>query len=115
MDLDAHPRVVLLHLAKQDFGTSGWSNLWQSRPTALWYLPEPVILSSSRSLDLQTNDFGFIVSWATNASVVVEACSNLASRGWYPLKTNTPSDGWFYFSDRQWTNYPNRFYRVRSP
>jgi hypothetical protein len=31
------------------------------------------------------------------------------------LQTNTLAGGSFYFSDPEWTNYPSRFYRVRSP
>ncbi|MGO8674945.1 MAG: hypothetical protein ACLQVX_03620 [Limisphaerales bacterium] len=34
---------------------------------------------------------------------------------WSPLATNTVTGGLSYFSDRQWTNHPARFYRVRSP
>ena len=59
--------------------------------------------------------FGFIISWATNVPVVVEACTNLANPVWFPLQTNTLTGGSFYFSDSQWTNYPARFYRFRSP
>ena len=32
-----------------------------------------------------------------------------------PLQTNTLSSDSLYFSDPQWTNYPARFYRLRSP
>jgi hypothetical protein len=31
------------------------------------------------------------------------------------LSTNALVNGWSYFSDPQWANYPARFYRVRSP
>jgi hypothetical protein len=41
--------------------------------------------------------------------------TNLANPTWYPLQTNTLTGGSFYFSDPQWTNYPGRFYRIRSP
>jgi hypothetical protein len=34
---------------------------------------------------------------------------------WMPLATNTLTGGSAYFSDRQWTNYPARFFRIRSP
>ena len=64
---------------------------------------------------MQTNGFGFIISWATNVSVVVEACTNLANPIWSPVGTNTLTGGSSYFSDPQWTNYPARFYRLRSP
>ena len=45
----------------------------------------------------------------------MEARTNLADPVWSPLETNTLSGGSFYFSDPEWTNYPVRFYRVRSP
>jgi hypothetical protein len=64
---------------------------------------------------VQTNQFGFIISWATNITVVVEACTNLANPTWSPVGTNTLTDGSSYFSDSKWTNCPARFYRLRSP
>jgi hypothetical protein len=64
---------------------------------------------------VQSNAFGFVISWATNASVVVEACTNLASPVWQPIQTNTLTGGTAYFSDAQWTNYPARFYQLGSP
>ena len=78
-------------------------------------LPNPVILTTPPSFGVGTNGFGFIISWATNASVVVEACADLAHPSWSPVGTNTLSEGWSYFSDPEWTNYANRFYRLRSP
>ena len=32
-----------------------------------------------------------------------------------PVATNTLTGGQSVFSDPQWTNYPNRYYRLRSP
>ncbi len=64
---------------------------------------------------MRTNQFGFVISWATNASVVVEACTDLGKLSWSPVGTNTLVEGWSYFSDPEWTNYANRFYRLRSP
>ena len=46
---------------------------------------------------------------------MVEASSNLANPTWSPLATNAPSSGTWQFTDPDWTNYPTRFYRVRSP
>jgi hypothetical protein len=46
---------------------------------------------------------------------VVDACTNLSNPEWQPMKTNTLTTGSAYFSDPQWTNYPNRYYRLRSP
>jgi hypothetical protein len=36
----------------------------------------------------------------------VEACTSLANPDWLTLATNTLTDGWSYFSDPDWTNYP---------
>jgi hypothetical protein len=96
-------------------GTTGWGPTSAERPTAPWVLPNPVILDFGPSFGIQTNRFGFIISWATNVPVVVEACTELAQGPWLPVSTNAIPDGWSYFSDPQWANYPSRFYRVRSP
>jgi hypothetical protein len=95
-------------------GTTGWGTTFAERPTAPWYLQNPVILTIGPSLGLQTNRFGFRLSWATNAFVAVEACTNLTDSAWFSVSTNSLTDGWSYFSDPQWTNYPGRFYRLRS-
>ena len=96
-------------------GTTGWGPTFGGLPTAPWVLPYPVILTTPPSFGLRTNQFGFTISWATNASVVVEACTDLAPSDWSPVGTNTLVEGWSYFSDPECTNYANRFYRLRSP
>ena len=96
-------------------GTTGWGTTFGRRPTALWALPNPVILNHGPSFGVQTNGFGFIISWATNLSVVVEACTGLANPIWTPVGTNTLTGGSSYFSDPEWTNYPTRLYRLRTP
>lgn len=93
-------------------GTTNWTNPWQNRPTALW-LPQPQ--TSDANFGVQTNQFGFNISWASGQTVVVEACTNLANPVWTPLQTNTLTGDAFYFSDPQWTNHPIRLYRLRSP
>ena len=75
----------------------------------------PRILSSGSIFGVRTNQFGFIISWATNIPVVVEASTNLATPVWTPVATNTLTDGSSYFSDPQWADHPGRFYRLRSP
>jgi hypothetical protein len=74
-----------------------------------------MILNFEPNFGVQANCFGFTISWATNTSVVVEACTDLAQMTWCPAATNTLTSGTSYFSDSQWTNYPGRFYRLRSP
>lgn len=96
-------------------GTTGWGPTYGSRPTALWFLPNPIILTTAPGFGIQTNAFGFIISWATNIPVVVEACTNLAGSNWSPAGTKVLTGGWSYFSDHYWTHFPARIYRVRSP
>jgi hypothetical protein len=96
-------------------GTTGWGSSFESLPTAPWFLPNPLILSRSPSFGVHTNRFGFIISWATNLSVIVEACTNLGQGGWSPVSTNTLINGWSYFSDPQWMSYPSRFYHLSFP
>ena len=71
--------------------------------------------TSDGSFGVQNNQFGFNITGSSNLVIVVEVCTNLANPAWSPLKTNTLAGVASYFSDPQWTNYPRRFYRVRSP
>jgi hypothetical protein len=93
-------------------GTTGWGPTFGGRPTALW---TPQVRASDAALGIRTNQFGFQVNWASGRSEVVEASTKLNGGIWIPLQTNTLVNGSFYFSDPAWTNYPARFYRVRSP
>lgn len=94
-------------------GTTGWSGTFGGWPTAAGsYQPQPQILGSDYGLGAQSNRFQFTISWATNTSVVVLASTNLLD--WVPVITNTLVKGTNAFTDSTWTNYPQRFYRVRS-
>ena len=92
-------------------GATGWATAFGGLPTAPWY---PTILGNYSGLAGQTNHFGFTISWATCNSVVVEACTNLFQPVWQPVQTNILSSGTAYFSDPQSTNFPSRYYRLRS-
>lgn len=93
-------------------GTTDWGTTFGGRATAVWVRPNPVILKST--VGIQTNAFGFRISWATNVPVVVEASTSLSNPTWSALSTNTLTDGWSDFIDPAWANYPGRFYRVRA-
>ena len=43
------------------------------------------------------------------------ACTNPANPIWVPRQTCTLTHGSIYFGDADWTNYPARLYRIRSP
>jgi len=104
-----HDNVTIYYLP----GTLGWGSTFAGRATAGWRLPYPLILTRNPSFGVRTNRFGFIASWATNSSVVVEAAISLVSPAWFPVQTYTLTNGWFYFSDPEWKNFPTKFYRVR--
>jgi len=92
--------------------TTGWGSTFGGCPTALW---KPLMQTGDVSFGVRTNQFGFNITWASGQVVVVEACMDLANPAWLPLQTNTLTGDSLYFSDPQWTNYPGRFYRLRSP
>ena len=91
--------------------TTGW-DLTFGNPK-LWWLP--TMQNAATSLGGQTNQFGFNIQWASDKTVVVEACTNFSNPDWQPVQTNLLTGGSAYFTDLQWTNYPSRFYRLRSP
>jgi hypothetical protein len=117
-DYERHDYPMLFVLP----GTDGWGEpAWPpgycwGRPVYPWHLPNPTILQFGSRFGVQTNRFGFRISWFTNAAVVVEASTSLASTNWTSLKTNTVAYPYYfsYFGDSDWTNHPARFYRVRS-
>jgi hypothetical protein len=98
-------------------GTTGWGLTISSRPVVLW---NPRAQTSDASFGVRTNQFGFNITGSSNLVIVVEACANLATSVWTPVGTNTlntfiGTNGSSYFRDPHWTNYPGRFYRLRSP
>ncbi|MGH7953958.1 MAG: hypothetical protein ACREFE_18830 [Limisphaerales bacterium] len=74
----------------------------------------PQAQTSDGSFGVQNNQFGFNITGTRNIPIVVEASTNLGGT-WTPLQACTVTNGSIYFSDSQWINYPNRFYRIRSP
>jgi hypothetical protein len=93
-------------------GTTGWGSTFGGWPTALW---NPKQQTSDGYFGVKSSQFGFNITGTTNIPIVVEVGTNLTSGVWTPLLTGTLTNGSIYFSDPQWTNYPGRFYRLRSP
>jgi len=93
-------------------GTTGWGTTLAGRPAVLW---NPLVGTGDASFGVRTNRFGFTITGASNLVLVVEASTNPTNPAWIPVGTNTLTGGSSYFSDPQWTNYPVRFYRLRSP
>jgi hypothetical protein len=93
-------------------GTTGWGPTFGDRPAVLW---NPQAQTDDASLGVRMNRFGFNIRGTANIPIVVEASLNLAARSWVALQNSTLTNGLMYFGDPQWTNYPGRFYRIRSP
>lgn len=110
--------VTVFHLP----GTTGWDGAYHRIPTADWVLPDPVILPAAPGQGFSPDGFGFAISWAKDATVVVEAASTPNSPVWSPISTHTiryaagsseVGNGWTQVHDPGWKDYPSRFYRVR--
>lgn len=74
----------------------------------------PSILASGGSFAIKNQQFGFTVA-GTNATLVVEACTNLMGGAWTPIQTLTLTNGSACFSEPWQSNSPGRFYRVHTP
>jgi hypothetical protein len=103
-----HDKATVYYLP----GTTGWGASYAYLPTVLW---NPRSQVTGDSFSVQSNPFGFAVTGSSNITVVVEATTDLANPDWLAVSTNTLTSGSAYFTDPQWTNYPSRFYRLRSP
>jgi hypothetical protein len=82
-------------------------------PAVLW---NPLIQTGGSGFGVQSNQFfGFNITNAANLTVVVEACTNLASPVWTPLQTTTPTNGSYHFSEPLQPNSPGRYYGLGFP
>ena len=91
--------------------TTGWDG-WVSHPPAVLWNPRA---QADANFGVRSNRFGFNITGTANIPIAVAACTNPATSVWLPLQTCTLTNGSIYFSDPGWTNYPGRFYRLRSP
>jgi hypothetical protein len=74
----------------------------------------PQVKTNDACFGVRTNCFGFTITGISDQAVAVDACTNLSNPVWLPVQTNTLIGGSSYFADPCWTNYPGRFYRLRS-
>jgi hypothetical protein len=73
------------------------------------------VLTNNASFGVRQSSFGFNIGGTRDIPLVVEATTNLAPQSWVALQSCTLTNGLIYFNDAQWTNYPSRIYRIRSP
>lgn len=95
-------------------GTGGWTDFAGNTglSVVLW---NPAIQAGGAGFGLITNHFGFYITNSANLTVVVQACTNLASPVWTPLQTVTLTNGAYYFSEPLKTNTSSRFYGLGFP
>ena len=92
--------------------TTGWEATFADRPTMLW---NPTVQTGDGSFGVGPNGFGFNIAGTADIPILVEASADLPGANWVPLQTGTLTNGLLYFSDPDWANHLNRFYRIRSP
>jgi len=108
MSIFGYSSVTVYYLPQ----TTGWGPTLGGWPAKLW---NPTVQTDAPDFGIRTNCFGFTISGTANIPVVIDACTNPGSGLWTALQSCTLTNGSIYFSDADWTNYPTRFYRIRSP
>lgn len=86
---------------------------WVDDVTYTSNVSPPSIITTNGNLGFSNGVFGFNVSGYAGQTVVIQSSTNLVD--WVPLQTNVMGSSPVYFNDLQWTNFPGRFYRLRSP
>jgi len=89
-------------------GTTGWGSTYGGWPTVELFAPPQI--GGGGGIGIQSGNFSFTITGASNQTVVVEASTNLLN--WQVIQTITLSGTSTNFTDAQWTNYPYRFYRA---
>ncbi len=94
--------------------TNGWDT-WPGMYGLTPVVWNPLVVKDA-DFGVHTNNFGFTISGPTNATIIVEACTNLEVQGWMPVSTNTLTGGTSSFNDQNYLDHPDRcFYRFRAP
>lgn len=69
----------------------------------------------SANFGVRSNLFGFNLNVPSGRVTVIDACTNLIDPVWVPLITNTPRGEQYLFTDPRWSNFIDRYYRIRFP
>jgi hypothetical protein len=93
-------------------GTSGWNSTFAGQPAFLW---NPTIQTGDGGFGVQNNQFDFNIVGTTNIPIAVEASTDLTNPNWIRLQSAALTNGQLRFSDQDWMNHPNRFYRITTP
>jgi hypothetical protein len=91
--------------------TASWGASCGGLPTALWNPTVQTVAADPATVQA----FGFTIAGSTNTPLVIEASTNLAGGVWTVIGNVVLTNGTCYFLDPQSTNYPGRYYRLRTP
>ena len=92
------------------YGTSGWGSSYGFLQTVELF-PQPRV--GTGTAGVHSGKFGFTLTGVSGQPITIESSTNLVD--WQPVWTNTLSGTSTNFTDAQWTNHPQLFYRVSSP
>ncbi len=92
--------------------TIGWTNIFGGRPAVRW---DPLVQTGDPGFGIHSDGFRLPITGATNIPIVVEAATSLNGGPWTVLQSLNLTNGSLAVDDANWTNYAQRFYRIRSP
>ena len=92
-------------------GSLGWPDQFLDRPTAVW-LPRIQIDIENSELSGIPSGPGINVHWAEGQTIHVEVTHSLTNPTWEPVISMTLDGDSYSFTDPDWEDHPNRFYRV---
>lgn len=90
---------------------TGWGPTYGERPVKVL---NPLLSLGTISGARRAIEFPFSIGTSLDQTYVIEACTSLVNQVWVPIGTRLTSSGAAEFVDVDRTNYPSRFYRVRS-
>jgi len=107
--LSGDPSLTINYLPS----ASGFGSVFTNNPHQTWTPPALQMMADSH-FGPQGNQFGFTISGNAGMFVLVEACTNVANPVWCQVGSDTLTNGSTVFGDSNYTNYPARFYRIRT-
>lgn len=90
---------------------TGWGTTYGERPVKIL---NPLLSLGTISGARRAIEFPFNIGTSIDQTYVIEACTSLVNQAWAPIGTRVTASGAAEFVDSDRTNYPSRFYRVRT-
>lgn len=107
--LFVNSKIVTLYVT---FSATGWGATYGGRPVQVL---NPLLSVGTISSADRAVEFPFSINSATDQSYIIEACTDLLNPVWVSIGSAPTVLGSGTFVDLDRTNFPARFYRVRTP